>query len=89
MGLSVTGVYALCAFGDFRSAAFVNLGSRGILLVLMAVLVRHGGVTGLAVCRVIYGAAALAVYAPLMRRMGSVAASSVTSVGQEQEAFPL
>lgn len=89
MGLSVTGVYALCAFGEFRSAAVISLGSRGVLLVLMAVLVQRGGVMQLAACRVAYGVVSLAVYLPLMRRLGAAEASSATEVRQQQEIAPL
>jgi O-antigen/teichoic acid export membrane protein len=89
MGLSVTGVYALCAFGDFRSAAVISLGSRGALLLLMAILVQRGGVMGLAACRVVYGITSLAVYLPLMRRLEVTEASSAAGVRQEQEIAPL
>lgn len=89
MGLSVTGVYALCAFGDFRTAAIISLGSRAALLVLMAILVQRGGVLGLAACRVVYGVAALAVYPPLMRRLTADRDSTTTGASRAQEVSAL
>jgi O-antigen/teichoic acid export membrane protein len=89
MGLSVTGVYALYAFGEFRSATIISLGSRAVLLVLMAVLLQRIGVMGLAVCRVIYGITALAVYLPLMRRLGAGADSSAAGISRVQEVSSL
>lgn len=78
MGLSVTGVYALSAFGQFRSAALISLGSRGALLVLIIILLHRNGVVGLAVCRVIYGAASLAVYVPVLKQLELRSGKSIT-----------
>ena len=89
MGLSVTGVYALCAFGEFRTAAIISLGSRATLLIWMAVLVQRGGVTGLAACRVVYGIAALAVYLPLMRRLHVPANAAQAGTSRSQEVSAL
>jgi O-antigen/teichoic acid export membrane protein len=69
-GLSVTGTYAVQALGLFRTAAYISLGSRSGLLLLMFYLLHHGGMQGLAVARVFYGAAALLVYVPLIRHLG-------------------
>jgi O-antigen/teichoic acid export membrane protein len=68
-GLSVTGTYAVQALGLFRTAAYISLGSRSGLLLLMFFLLHHGGVQGLAVARVWYGVAALLVYVPLGRHL--------------------
>jgi O-antigen/teichoic acid export membrane protein len=81
-GLSVTGVYAAQALGLFRVTACINLGSRAALLLLMFYLLRHGGVHGLAVARLLYGAAALLVYLPLLRRLSPpmMATNATTSL---------
>lgn len=68
-GLSVTGVYGAQALGLFRITACINLASRSALLLLVVYLLRHGGLYGLAVARLLYGAAALLVYLPLLRRL--------------------
>jgi O-antigen/teichoic acid export membrane protein len=67
-GLSVTGTYAAQALGLFRAVAFINLGSRAALLLLMFRLLHHGGVHGLAVARMLYGFATLLVYLPRLRQ---------------------
>lgn len=81
-GLSVTGVYAAQALGLFRVTACISLGSRAALLLLMFYLLRRGGVYGLAAARLLYGAAALLVYVPLLRRLNSAtrAANAITSL---------
>ncbi len=71
MGISVTGTYALQALGDFRSVAFITLGGRSAMLLLMVWMLRHHGLQGLALSRLLYGAVALAVYLPLMQRLKS------------------
>jgi O-antigen/teichoic acid export membrane protein len=70
MGLSVTGIYAMQALGSFRTVACISLGGRTAMLLLMIYLLRHVGVQGLATVRVCYGAFALLVYLPLLRRLG-------------------
>jgi O-antigen/teichoic acid export membrane protein len=81
-GLSVTGTYAIQALGLFRTVAYISIGSRSTLLLLMLYLLHHYGLHGLAVARVYYGAAALLVYLPLIRRLGPsrTAESSITSI---------
>jgi O-antigen/teichoic acid export membrane protein len=81
-GLSVTGVYAAQGLGLFRTIACVNLGNRAALFLLMLHLLRTGGVHGLAVARVLYGAAALLVYVPLLRRFNpwTTTAKVITSL---------
>jgi O-antigen/teichoic acid export membrane protein len=69
MGLSVTGTYALQALGLFRTVALVSLGGRAAMLVVMIYLLHHMGLRGLATARVCYGAVALLVYLPLLRRL--------------------
>ena len=68
-GLSVTGTYAAQALGLFRTAAYISLGSRVGLLLVMLYLLHHAGVQGLARARVWYGLAALLVYVPLVRHL--------------------
>ncbi|MEI9979822.1 MAG: oligosaccharide flippase family protein [Edaphobacter sp.] len=69
-GFSVTGTYAAQALGLFRMVAFISLGSRCSLLLLMFYLLHHLGLQGLAIARVCYGAASLLVYLPLIRQFG-------------------
>jgi O-antigen/teichoic acid export membrane protein len=69
-GFSVTGTYAAQALGLFRMVAFISLGSRCALLLLMLYLLHHLGLQGLAIARVCYGAASLLVYLPLIRQFG-------------------
>jgi O-antigen/teichoic acid export membrane protein len=70
MGLSVTGTYAMQALGLFRTVAFISLGGRAAMLVLMIYLLHHMGLRGLAIARVCYGLVALLVYLPLLRALG-------------------
>jgi len=87
MGLSVTGTYAMQALGLFRTVALVSLGGRAAMLLVMIYLLRHMGLQGLAIARVCYGAIALLVYVPLLRRLGAGKrqASSSPSVGLHRE----
>jgi O-antigen/teichoic acid export membrane protein len=64
-GLSVVGVYAAQALGLFRFVATISIVSRCILLVAMFACLHRWGVIGLAVSRLLYGAAALLVYIPV------------------------
>jgi len=69
MGLSVTGTYTLQALGEFRSVAFIGLAGRSAMLLLMIEMLRHNGLEGLALSRLFYGAVALVVYLPLLRKL--------------------
>jgi len=69
MGLGVTGTYAMQALGLFRTVAFISLGSRIAMLVLMIELMRHMGLYGLALSRLCYGSVALLVYLPLLWKL--------------------
>jgi O-antigen/teichoic acid export membrane protein len=71
MGLGVTGTYAMQALGLFRTVAFISLGGRTTMLVLMIYLLRHDGLSGLALSRLCYGSVALLVYVPLLRRLSA------------------
>ena len=71
MGLSVTGTYAMQALGLFRTVAFVSLGERTGMLLLMIYLLHHRGLQGLAVSRLCYGSIALLVYLPLVLELGA------------------
>jgi O-antigen/teichoic acid export membrane protein len=75
-GLSITGIYAMQAFGSFRTVACISLGGRAAMLLMMTYLLHHLGIRGLAVARVCYGAIALLVYLPLLRRLGGKADGS-------------
>jgi O-antigen/teichoic acid export membrane protein len=69
MGLSVSGTYAMQAFGHFRTVALIGLGGRAAMLLLMIYLLHHIGLQGLATTRVCYGAIGLLVYLPLLRQL--------------------
>lgn len=69
MGLGVTGTYAMQALGLFRTVAFISLGSRAAMLLLMIELLRHMGMPGLALSRLCYGLTALLVYLPLLGKL--------------------
>ena len=70
MGLSVTGTYAMQALNLFRAVAFISLGGRAVMLLLMVYLLHQNGLQGLATARACYGATALLVYLPLLFRPG-------------------
>lgn len=78
-GLSVTGTYALQALGLFRVSAGISLGSRAVLLVAMLAVVAHHGLHGLATIRLLYGAASMLVYLPLLRRLSLGGSSRAAS----------
>ena len=69
VGLGVTGTYALQALGLFRTVAYMSLGGRAVMALLMVVMLRHSGLQGLATSRLFYGSIALLVYLPLMREL--------------------
>jgi O-antigen/teichoic acid export membrane protein len=71
MGLSVTGTYTLQALGEFRSVAFISLAGRSAMLLLMIWMLRRHGLQGLALSRLFYGAVALVVYLPLLKKLRS------------------
>jgi O-antigen/teichoic acid export membrane protein len=64
-GVSVVGVYAAQALGQFKVVATISVVSRCALLVAMFALLGRWGLPGLAVSRLLYGAAALLVYIPV------------------------
>lgn len=78
MGLGVTGNYALQALGLFRTVAFITLGSRAAMLLLMIVLLRHMGLEGLALTRLCYGSVALLVYLPLLGQLNALRTAKST-----------
>jgi O-antigen/teichoic acid export membrane protein len=81
MGLSVTGTYAMQALGLFRTVAFISLGGRAAMLVLMIYLLHHMGLRGLATARACYGLIALVVYLPLLRQLGITRKESKSAQG--------
>jgi O-antigen/teichoic acid export membrane protein len=70
-GLGVTGTYAMLALGKFRMVAFMSLGGRAVMLMLMLYLLRRMGLQGLAASRICYGSFALLIYVPLLSRLRS------------------
>jgi O-antigen/teichoic acid export membrane protein len=90
MGLSVTGTYAMQALGQFHTDAFISLGSRISMLLLMIELMRQMGLQGLALSRLCYGPVALLVYLPLLWKFDIGTrerndASALARVSQVQE----
>jgi O-antigen/teichoic acid export membrane protein len=93
LGLSVTGNYALLAFGLVRTAAWINVTGGAVMLLLMWFLLHRSGVHGLALARLCYGALSLLVYLPLMRRLSGkqvnvVETAATPQAGLLQEASP-
>jgi O-antigen/teichoic acid export membrane protein len=88
MGLSVTGTYAMQALGLFRTLAYISLGGRTAMLLLMIYLLHHSGIQGLTIARVCYGAVALLVYLPLVRRL-RVGARETTTVSSLTSSYEL
>lgn len=81
MGLSVTGSYAMAAFGLFRTIAVLSLSTRGGMLLVMMYLVHRQGVEGLATARICYGACALLLYVPLLRHLGTGTRNCSSALG--------
>jgi O-antigen/teichoic acid export membrane protein len=79
-GLSITGVYALQAMGLFRTVSLILLSSRIAMSLLMLLLLRHSGLNGLLAVRILYGAATLLVYVPLVFRLRRGHASNAAVV---------
>jgi O-antigen/teichoic acid export membrane protein len=69
MGLSVTGTYAMQALGRFRTVALISLAGRSAMLLPMIEMLRHEGLHGLALSRLLYGSVALMVYLPLLQQL--------------------
>jgi O-antigen/teichoic acid export membrane protein len=69
VGLGVTGTYALQALGLFRTVAYISVIGRAAMLLLMVLMLRHGGLQGLATSRLFYGSMALLVYLPLFQEL--------------------
>jgi O-antigen/teichoic acid export membrane protein len=94
MGLSVTGVYAMQALGQFRTVAFISVASKSVMLLLMVELLRHRGVGGLALSRLGYGSIALFVYLPLLhqlrteKRKGSHVPLLAVAIGAQEGSKP-
>jgi O-antigen/teichoic acid export membrane protein len=90
MGLSVTGIYTMQALGSFQTVAWISLGGRAAMLLVMVYLLRHIGIQGLAIARVCYGAVALSVYLPLVRHLSvktslTAANAAIAAPRQSQE----
>ncbi len=88
-GLSVTGTYAMQAFGLFRAVALLSLGGKAVVLVLMFYLLRRIGLEGLAIARVCYGAFALLVYLPLWRKLAETTTEVRTALSAAGGAIEL
>jgi O-antigen/teichoic acid export membrane protein len=71
LGLSVTGTYALLAFGKVRSVAWLSIGAGIAMLLMMVWFLPRSGVQGLATARLFYGLFSLLLYVPLLRSLAS------------------
>ena len=71
VGLSVTGAYAVQALGYFKTAAYISLIGRAVMLLPMLALLQSKGIAGLAISRLLFGAVSLLVYIPLVQQQGS------------------
>jgi len=67
LGASVTGYYAMLAFGRVRAVTWINLGGGAAMLLMMAWLLPRTGIHGVAMARLAYGPIALLMYVPLLR----------------------
>ena len=88
--LKETFVDAMQALGQFHTDAFISLGSRISMLLLMIELMRQMGLQGLALSRLCYGPVALLVYLPLLWKFDIGTrerndASALARVSQVQE----
>lgn len=71
VGLSVTGAYAVQALGYFKTAAYINLTGRALMLFPMIALLHSKGIAGLAISRLLFGAVSLLIYIPLLQQQRS------------------
>lgn len=67
LGLNVTGYYTMLALGHIRVVTWINLAGGAAMLLMMALLLSHRGIQGIAFARLFYGFSALFVYLPLIR----------------------
>jgi O-antigen/teichoic acid export membrane protein len=65
LGLNVTGYYAMLALGRVKTVTWLNLAGGAIMMLLMASLLPHYGVRGVAIARLFYGPITLLLYLPL------------------------
>jgi O-antigen/teichoic acid export membrane protein len=67
LGLSVAPTYAMFAYRQIRSVAFVNVLGAGLSIACMLWLGRTWGAMGIACARIVYGATMLCLYLPMWR----------------------
>ena len=65
LGLSITGSYAMLAFGRVKTVAWLNAAGAATMLLAIVWLLPGDGVGAIAVGRMLYGVIALFIYAPL------------------------
>jgi O-antigen/teichoic acid export membrane protein len=65
LGLNVTGYYAMLALGRVKTVTWLNVGGGAIMMLLMAWLLPHHGVRGVAIARLFYAPITLLLYVPL------------------------
>jgi O-antigen/teichoic acid export membrane protein len=66
LGLNVTGYYAMLALGRVKTVTWLNLAGGAIMMLLMAWLLPHHGVRGVAIARLFYAPITLLLYVPLV-----------------------
>ncbi len=81
LGLGVTAYYSLLAVGRVRIVTVLNLLGGAAMLVLMAWLLPHTGIRGVAVARLAYGLITLAMYLPLVRILVRDSPASLPATG--------
>jgi O-antigen/teichoic acid export membrane protein len=65
LGLSVTGYYALLAFGRVRAVTLINIGGGTVMLLMMILALHRTSIHGVAMARLCYGLITLLMYYPL------------------------
>jgi O-antigen/teichoic acid export membrane protein len=66
LGLNVTGYYAMLALGRVKAVTWLNLAGGAIMMLLMAWLLPHHGIGGVAIARLFYAPITLLLYVPLV-----------------------
>ena len=69
LGLNVTGYYTMLALGHVRTVTWLNLAGGAGMLCMMALLLPHAGIRGVALARVFYGLSSLLIYFPVARKL--------------------
>jgi hypothetical protein len=71
IAIAIVGTGGIIASDFFRAVAFISLGGRAAMLVLVIYLLHHMSLRGLTTARVCYGLVASLAYLPLLRALGT------------------